>query len=266
MHKIFIVSGGTGRTAKKVINASLIQYPDNEIDIVTFPDIRYIYQIKKVITDAKKYNALVTYTLVDNKLRKSIKKECKKHDIMSVDVMGDMVYTMSNFFSTDPLQTPGLFNKINHDYFNRIDAVQYTFKHDDGARIEDINDADIVLLGVSRTFKTPLSVYLAYKGFFVINIPIIDGMIPNKIIQTVDPKKVFCLTTYAGKLSKIRETRNKKLGGYVKEYTDIEKVKSELKFAMRYYTMHSEWNIINVTNKPIEEIASEIFDKLGKIR
>ena len=266
MHKIFIVSGGTGRTVKKVIDASLIQYPDDDVDIVTFSDIRQISEIKKVIHEAKKYNALIAFALVDNKLRKYIKNKCKKHDVVVVDVMGDMVYQMSKLFSKEPLQTPGLFNQINKEYFQRIDAIQYTFKHDDGARIEDINDADIILLGVSRTFKTPLSVYLAYKGFFVINIPIIDGMQPDKIINTVDPKKVFCLNTFPNTLSKLRQTRNKKLGKYVKEYTDIKNVKSELNFAMRYYSIHPEWSIINVTNKPIEEIASEIFDKLGKIR
>lgn len=266
MHKIFIISGGTGRTVKKVVNASLIQYPNNDVDIVTFSDIRTKLEIRKVIIEAKKYNALIGFALMDNKLRKYIKNKCKKEDVIIVDVMGDMVYQMSKLFSTEPLQTPGLFNKLNHDYFQRIDAVQFTFKHDDGARVEDIHDADIVLLGVSRTFKTPLSVYLAYKGFFVMNIPIIDGMQPDKIIQTVDPKKIFCLNTYANKLSELRQSRNKKLGKYVEEYTDMGKVKSELKFAMRYYNLHSDWNIVNVTGKPIEEIASEILDTLGKIR
>lgn len=265
MFNIFIVSGGTGRTVKKVINASLIQYPDVDVDIVTFSDIRRKSEIRKVIIEAKKHKALIGFSLMDNKLRKYIKNKCKKEDVILVDVMGDMVYKMSKLFSIDPLQTPGLFNKINQDYFQRIDAFQFTFKHDDGARIEDIHEADIVLLGVSRTFKTPLSIYLAYKGFFVINIPIIDGMQPDKIINTVDPKKVFCLNTHADKLSKIRETRNKKLGKYVKDYTNVNKVKNELIFAMRYYNLHPEWTIINVTNKPIEEIASEIFDKLGKI-
>ena len=264
MHKIFVVSGGTGRTAKQNIRAALIQFPDQNPDIVTYPDIRYKRKIKNIVKDAKICEALIVYTLVDNKLGETMKKECEKLDVDYVDLIGDTINKMSKLFSKEPLQTPGLFNKINHEYFQRIDAVQFTFKHDDGARIEDINKADIILLGVSRTFKTPLSVYLSYKGYFVINIPIIKDIQPTNLLNSVDPKKVFCLTTNPNKLSELRSTRNERLGEHVKEYSDVDNVKEELNFAMRYYLLHSDWNIIRVTGKSIEEIASDILDVLLK--
>jgi len=264
MHKIFVVSGGTGRTGKQAIRASLTQFPDKKPEVITFSDVRDNKKIKSIVKDAKKYGALVVHTLVDNNLREYIIKECEKLNVDAIDFMGNMIYKLSNLFAQEPLQSPGLFNKLNHEYFQRIDAVQFTFKHDDGARVEDIDKAEIVLLGVSRTFKTPLSVYLAYKGFFVINIPIVNGIQPPKILNDIDPSKVFCLNTSPYKLSELRRGRSDKLGKYVKDYCDINNVKSELQFASRYYNLHSNWNIISVTGKSIEEIASEILEKMSK--
>lgn len=257
VYKIFVISGGTGRIGKQMVNAALTQFNDKKTDITLFTDIRDLKRVKRIMFNAKKYGALVVHTLVARDLRSYI-SNCS--DVVSIDLMGDIIDKISVVFSEEPAETPGLFSKINKEYFQRIDEVQFTFKHDDGARLEDIEKADIILLGVSRTFKTPLSVYLAYKGYFVMNIPIIDGMQPTKLLNKVDTSKVFCLNTNASQLSKLRSTRNEKLGSYVKEYADPIKVKKELQFAMRYYLLHSDWNIVKVTGKPIEEIASEILD------
>jgi len=263
-YKIFIISGGTGRTAKQFVKAALTQFNNKLTELLLFPDIRDLEKVKNIVIDAKKYSAMIIHTLVDNELRDYLCEECKNQNIISIDLMGDIMNKMSNMFKEEPSQTPGLFSRLNHEYFQRIDAVQFTFKHDDGARIDDIEYADIVLLGVSRTFKTPLSIYLAYKGIFVMNIPIVDGIRPSHKINDVDPSKVFCLSTNANKLSELRTSRNVRLGGDVKKYSDIDSCKNELRFAMRYYTMHPEWKVINVTDKAIEEIATEILDILSK--
>lgn len=263
-HKIFVVSGGTGRTAKQVVKAALTQFPDKTPEIISFSEIREIEKIKNIILHAKNSNAIILHTLVDDNLREFIQTECDSNNIISIDLIGNIINKFSKVFSTEPLQTPGLFNKINHEYFQRIDAIQFAFNHDDGLRHEDANKAEIILLGVSRTFKTPLSVYLAYKGYFVMNIPIVNDVQPPQILNDVDPSKVFCLNTTPNKLSELRFTRNEKLGNYVKDYTNLENVKKELQFAMRYYLLHPNWNIINVTGKPIEEIASEILEVLAK--
>jgi hypothetical protein len=261
-YKIFVVSGGTGRTAKQVVRAALTQFPDESPEIVVFSDVTDIKKVQNIIEEAQKYGAVIVHTIVEDHLREFVKNECDKFNIYSVDFMGDIIFKFSKLFSSEPLQSPGLFNKINKEYFQRIDTTQFAFKHDDGARVEDIEKAEIIILGVSRTFKSPLSIYLAYKGYFVINIPIIDGMQPPIILNDVDPNKVFCLTTNANKLSELRTIRNKQLGGYAKDYLDIDAVKKELLFAMRYFTLHPKWQIVNVTNKSIEEIASEILDHL----
>ena len=264
-YKIFVVSGGTGRTAKQVVKAALTQFPDQQPEIVSFSDVTEIEKIKEILCETKKHGAMLVHTIVENDLRDFIENECNVMEIKSVDLMGELMYKMSNMFDEEPLQAPGLFNKINREYFQRIDATQFAIKHDDGARVEDIEKAEIILLGVSRTFKTPLSVYLASKGYFVINIPIVEYIQPPEILNHVNPSRVFCLNTNANKLSELRETRNTKFGGYAPDYTDISSVKKELQFAMRYYILHPEWKIINVTGKAIEEIASEILNNLPDI-
>jgi [pyruvate, water dikinase]-phosphate phosphotransferase / [pyruvate, water dikinase] kinase len=265
MYKIFIVSDGTGRTANQLIKAALTQFPETESEIILHPVVRDKNKIKEIIREAENSDAIITHTIVGLELRDYLEVECNLVNIPLVDLIGPLIHRMSDIFSEEPSQDPGLFYQTNQEYFQRIDAVQYAFKHDDGARVEEIDKAEIVLLGVSRTFKTPLSIYLAYNGYFVANIPIIKGIQPPDL-KNIDPSKVFCLTTIPNELSMLRATRSEAFGGYIKEYSDIEAVKEELLFANRYFSLHPEWKIINVTNKPIEEIASEILNILIKKR
>jgi [pyruvate, water dikinase]-phosphate phosphotransferase / [pyruvate, water dikinase] kinase len=263
MYKIFIVSDGTGRTANQLVKAALTQFPGTESEIILYPVVRNRKKIRDIISEAKNCDAMIAHTIVDNGLKKYLTIECNLMNIPLVDLIGPLINKMSEIFLGEPSQDPGLFYQTNQEYFQRIDAVQFAFKHDDGARVEEIDKAEIILLGVSRTFKTPLSVYLAYNGFFVANIPIIKGIQPPNL-NNIDPSKIFCLTTIPNELSVLRATRSEVFGGYIKEYSDIEAVKEELLFANRYFSLHPEWKIINVTNKPIEEIASEILNILTK--
>jgi hypothetical protein len=263
MYKIFIVSDGTGRTANQLVKAALTQFPETESEIILHPVVRDKNKIKEIISEAENCNAIIAHTIVDNELKNYLVAGCNLVNIPLVDLIGPLINKISDIFSEEPSQDQGLYYQTNQEYFQRIDAVQYAFKHDDGARIEEIDKAEIILLGVSRTFKTPLSIYLAYNGFFVANIPIIKGIqLPD--LNNIDPSKIFCLTTIPNELSVLRATRSEAFGGYIKEYSDIEAVTEELLFANRYFSLHPEWRIINVTNKPIEEIASEILKILIK--
>jgi len=234
IYRIFVVSGGTGRTSKQVVRAALTQFPDKKPEIITFSDVREIDNVAEIIRQAEENSALIVYSFVEDNLRNFICSECESKNIISIDILGGVVDKMSSLFSQEPLQTPGLFNKLNHEYFQRIDAVHFAFKHDDGARSEDLDKAEIILLGVSRTFKTPLSIYLAYKGYFVINIPIIEGIEPPVNLNRVDSSKIFCLNTDANKLSELRKSRNIRLGGQVSEYSDYTSVRKELLYAMKF--------------------------------
>lgn len=261
-YRIFVVSGGTGRTVKQVVMAALTQFPERKPEIITFADIRDIDKVKDIVQKADENNALIVYSFVEDNLRNFIYLECQSRNVMSIDILGEMIDNLSTLFQQSPLQTPGLFSKLNHEYFQRIDAVHFTFKHDDGARVDDIDKSEIILLGVSRTFKTPLSIYLAYKGYFVSNVPIIEGIKPPDILDKIDSSKIFCLNTIPNKLSELRKSRSVRLGGEIKDYTDYYSVRKELNYAMNYYDIHPNWRIIDVTDKSIEEIASEIIDLL----
>jgi len=178
--------------------------------------------------------------------------------------MGPLLAHLSHHFENSPLEKPGIFHQLNKAYFQRIEAVECTLRHADGQRVEELDKADIVLLGVSRTFKTPLSIYFSHKGWRVANIPIVLDIPLPDIIYDLPPKRIFCLTTISSRLAELRQVRDKHLGGLTGEYASPAYVKRELDYARRIFRMHPKWTIVNVTNKPIEEISSEILSTIRK--
>ena len=259
MYQVLVVSDGTGRTAQQALNAALTQFPGIDIDVVVHSDVRSQNDIKEIIAKAKTSGALIVHTLVTDSLREFIIRESHTNNVEIIDLMGPLLERLSSHFIHEPSQQPGLYNKLNKEYFQRIDSVQFAFNHDDGQRTESLDKADIILLGVSRTFKTPISIYLAYKGWFAANVPIIMGINPPEILNHIDPSKIFCLTTNASRLSELRKTRNVRLGGEIDNYSEPEYVTREINFANRYYNLHPGWTLVNVTAKSIEEISSEIL-------
>jgi len=186
------------------------------------------------------------------------------HNVETIDLMGPLLAQLSHHFEDSPSEEPGLFHELNKAYFQRIEAVEFALRHDDGLRTEELDKAELILLGVSRTFKTPISIYLAFKGWFVANIPIVLGIIPPDILSTLPTERVFCLTTIPNKLTVLRSVREKHLGGASGNYAHFDHVQDELNYANRIFNNHPKWTKINVTNKPIEEIASEILTVVRK--
>jgi len=259
LFQVLVVSDGTGRTAHQALNAALTQFPGVDIDVVIHSEVNTQQEIKEIVSDAMKSGALIVHTLVTDSLREFIIRESHHHNVETIDLMGPLLTRLSSQFIHEPSQQPGLYNKLNKEYFQRIDAMQFAFNHDDGQRTESLMEADVILLGVSRTFKTPISIYLAYKGWFAANVPIIMGINPPGILNQIDPLKIFCLNTNASRLSELRKTRNERLGGNVGNYSEPEYVTREINFANRFYSLHPGWTLVNVTSKSIEEIASEIL-------
>lgn len=259
MYQVLVVSDGTGRTAHQALNAALTQFPGIDIDVVVHSDVRSQNEIRKIVDKALKSGSLIVHTIVTDSLREFIIRESHSHNVETIDLMGPLLTRLSSQFIHEPSQQPGLYHKLNKEYFQRIDSMQFAFNHDDGQRTQSLNDADIILLGVSRTFKTPISIYLAYKGWFAANVPIIMGIKPPEVLNQIDPLKIFCLTTTASRLSELRKTRNLKLGGKIENYSEPEYVTREINFANRFYSLHPGWTLVNVTAKSIEEIASEIL-------
>lgn len=258
MYNIFIITDGKGRTATQALNAALTQFPDKEPEIAIFQDVINEEMIDGILPVAVEKKALIVHTLVKTGIRQHLLRECSFLGLPTVDLMEPLLKMLTALFIEEPTEQPNLSNILNAEYFKRIDSMQFAFVHDDGLRTENLNDAEIVLLGVSRTFKTPLSIYFAYQGWFVANVPIILGIEPPKILEKIDPKKVFCLTTIPERLAELRRTRNIHLGGSTGDYSNPLHVREEIGYAANYYRRHPEWTTISVTSKSIEEIASEI--------
>jgi hypothetical protein len=173
--------------------------------------------------------------------------------------MGPLLAQLTHQFSAPPLEKPGLFRELNKEYFRRIEAMEFAFRHDDGQRMHELTKADLVLVGVSRTFKTPLSIYFAFKGWLVGNVPVVLELAFPSLLFKLDPSRVFCLTSEARHLAALRRVRHEYLGGATGEYADLQYVQRELTYARRNFGRQPAWPVIDVTRKPIEEIASEIL-------
>jgi [pyruvate, water dikinase]-phosphate phosphotransferase / [pyruvate, water dikinase] kinase len=262
-YNIFIVSDGTGRTAEQALNAALIQFKQIKVNLIRRPKIRTEQKVTHVIMEAKKQQGFIVHTLVTDKLRETMLRGGRKHNVDTIDLMGGLLGRLSEKFSVSPAEKPGLFGQLNKTYFRRIETMEFAFHHDDGQRVNELRKAEIVLLGVSRTFKTPLSIYLAFKGWFVANVPVVMGQEIPSIIHKLPVTNVFCLDTNARALTELRHARQNYLGDAVKDYDDIEFVRMELMFARKFFSRQPGWAMVNVTNKPIEEIATEILTLKG---
>ena len=262
-YTVFVVSDGTGRTAKQALKAALTQFEDVEIDLRLRATVRSNDDVWHVVEEAAATGGFIIHTLVTDELREQMVHAGRRYNVETIDLMGSLLARLSDRFAISPAEKPGLFAQLNMDYFRRIETMEFAIDHDDGLRIGELKSAEMVLLGVSRTFKTPLSVYLAYRGWFVANVPVIlDHDLPQ-IVYELAPGNVFCLDTNPARLAGLRRTREEYLRGKVGEYARVEFVRRELDWARKIYKQQPRWRVVDVTNKPIEEIASEILSLKG---
>ena len=265
---LYIISDATGETAQKVAVAALIQFPQKVLKIKRFPYIKKIEEVEKVFEKIEP-PGIVIFTVVDETLKSAIIYHVLKKQMPFVDVLGPVLETMKNYFKEAPESVAGTLHKVNDAYFKRIEAVEFTVQHDDGARVDDLDKADIILVGVSRTSKTPLSVYLAHQGYKVANIPIIYGNEilmerQQKLFEKIKNLRVVGLIIDASLLQKIREERARKIGLKDSSYYDLREIQKELTYARRTYSRFG-WPVINVSRKAVEEVATEILSILGFI-
>jgi regulator of PEP synthase PpsR (kinase-PPPase family) len=258
MQKIFVVSDGTGRTAEQVLKAALTQFPNAFVETIMKQEVRSEQQIEELMLEVKAENGFILHTLVSQTLRDAMTRISRLHHVESMDLMGPLLARLSTYLSNKPTQEPGLFFKLNEEYFKRIDSMQFAFNHDDGQRFYDYEKAELILVGVSRTFKTPLSIYFAFRGWFVGNYPVVLGVEPPSVLSKLSPGRVFGLTTDAADLATLRTVRQQYLGGNAGSYSTLDQVRRELNYAENIFAKH-QWPVITVTSKPIEEIACEIL-------
>lgn len=258
--KIFVVSDGTGETAEKVARATLLQFADAKVDVRVFSRVLTEDDVRSVLGLATSQQAFVLYTLVNPEMRDLLGTLANEKRIETADVIGALVTRMSNFLAQKPLLEPGIGHRLDDAYFKRIEAVEFAVKNDDGQDANSFFKADVVLVGLSRTSKTPLSMYLAHKGVKVANLPLVPSIDPPTEINSVDPRRVFALTVSLDALVKIRRARLRHLGlPESADYATRESVAAELRWVEEFYQRHPEWKCFDVTNRAIEETAAEIL-------
>jgi regulator of PEP synthase PpsR (kinase-PPPase family) len=260
---IWVISDGSGATAERVLQASLVQFGRENVKVERIPDVRTEERIQEVLAAAAKKKGLVAYTLVALQLRNEIATRANELNVPTVDLLGPMLTTLTTFLASAPESRPGLLGELNHHYFKRIDAVGFTVKHDDGHGLHDVRNADVVIVGVSRTSKTPLAMYLAYnEGLLVANIPIILGMdLPTELFG-IDQKRIVGLTINPDLLITLRQTRLAQLVHADINYGDARHVIEELTYSHQIFRKNPGWPVINITGKAIEEMANEVCSLL----
>jgi regulator of PEP synthase PpsR (kinase-PPPase family) len=260
MKRVIIVSDGTGETAAQTVKAAMVQFTDQIVTFTRYKNVRSESQIEAICEDAAASKDLLVYTIVSPQLRALLQKTCWQRQIPSVDLLGPMLIGLANYFGYEPKMIAGLLRDVNEDYFHRIEAMEYTISHDDGRNLENLELADLVILGISRTSKTPISMYLSHHGWRVANIPLITGFEVPEEVYKVDPRKVVCLTIDPEELMKIRRTRLQKLGQKEGgDYADLENIVKEVEYARELFAKNRKWSVFDATDKAIEETASEII-------
>jgi len=234
-----------------------VQFNTSQVEVVTLPHVRTFEQIEAILDRADQARGVVVYTMVAAEFRQRIYELGRLKGVPTVDILGPVLTRFSDILEISPLAQPGLFHQLDQAYFKRIEAVDYTIKHDDGVGLATLDQAEIVLLGVSRTSKTPVSIYLAYRGWKAANVPVVlDQPLPEELCH-VDPRRVVALTINPDRLQLIRQERARhQRAGALDVYTDPLLIDDEVAYGLRLYRRHG-WPIVDVTFRSIEETATE---------
>ena len=264
MKFIYILSDSTGETAERVIRAALSQFYDEDVKVHLFSNIRSQDEIQQALSTVANTPGMVVYTLVDHHLSEITESIAEKHGHLAVDLLSPLIYAMSSYLGTTSREKPGLLHRIDTDYYKRIEAVNFTVKHDDGQEARNLHKADLVLVGVSRSSKTPLSMYLAHKGFKVANVPLVKGIEPPEELFQIDQSKIVGLIIDPKRLVDIRTARLINMRQSARgSYSDYQQVEDEIVYCRQLYRQHPEWIVVDVTNKSVEEASSEVIRHLN---
>jgi len=261
---IVVCSDSVGETAEAVVNATLRQFHANQTKIKRFSHISSEEQVREAVEEASQKRAFIAYTLVQPELREMLKTESIAMGVRAVDIMGPMMQAFIDTFNDYPLSKPGLLHRLDDAYFRRVEAIEFAVKYDDGRDTRGILLADIVLIGVSRTSKTPLSIYLAHKGHKVANLPLMPEVKVPKELFDIPRGRIVGLTMEAESILKIRKERLKTLGlTPLAKYANLTRIVEELEYAEDLMKTLG-CVVIDVSNKAIEETAGLIIDYMQK--
>ncbi|MCU0668345.1 MAG: kinase/pyrophosphorylase [Myxococcota bacterium] len=259
--EVFVVSDGTGETAADTVRAAMLQF-HARWRMRTFPDVRSATQARGVIEAAARNGALVVFTVVNREAAQVLRDHGAALGVPCVDLLGPLIANIAEHLKAEPRHEPGLLHGFSDAYFKRIEAVEFAVRHDDGTNLHTLHGADIVLTGVSRTSKTPLSMYLAQRGYKTGNVPLVPGVDPPQQLLELNPRKVFGLIGDVENLSRMRRARARSMGSApYHHYADSENVSRELDESLRLFRSRG-WRWIDVSGRAVEENASKIVEMI----
>jgi len=263
MKTIYILSDSTGETAERVIRAALSQFYDCDVRVHRLSKISSQLDVQNALASAASTPGLVVYTLVNHLLAEAVVRLAEEYGLVTVDLLSPLIYSLTRYLGAPSREKPGLLHKIDTEYFRRVEAVNFTVKHDDGQETRYLHKADLVLVGVSRSSKTPLAMYLAHKGYKVANVPIVFGIaLPDELFE-IDQAKIVGLLVDPKRLVEIRTSRLINMRQTPRgSYNDYQHVEDELSACRQIYRKNPQWYILNITNKSVEEAASEIMRRM----
>ena len=260
-YQIYLISDSTGETLDRIFLALKAQFLNIEYKVNSYSFTRTENQILKILSNAKEnQNSIILYSIVDSSLAKYLARNSEEKKIPCFGVLGDLILSFSKLLNQKASHQPSGQYTLNDEYYKRIEAIQFTMNHDDGNLVKDIKKSDIILLGVSRTSKTPTSIYLANKGYKISNIPLVnENSIPETLKEDPNLTCIVGLSTEAERLADIRKNRMNSLKeSQNKSYTDLSKIKKEVEDAKNTFKKY-KWPIIDVTRKSVEETAASII-------
>ena len=257
---IYIVSDSIGETAELVARAAASQFNHGGVEIRRIPYVSDPEEIPEIVEEASAFNSIIAYTVVVAELKERIVREAAKYGIPTVDIMTPMIDALSTVIDRPPRMEPGLVRRMDEEYFRKVEAIEFAVKYDDGKDSRGILRADIVVIGVSRTSKTPLCMYLAHKGIKTANVPLVPEVSPPEEIFALPPHRLIGLIIQPRQLNEIRRERLKTLGlASNADYATMERILKELEYAEKIMKK-AGCSIIDVTNKAVEETASRVLE------
>jgi [pyruvate, water dikinase]-phosphate phosphotransferase / [pyruvate, water dikinase] kinase len=261
MLTVFVVSDATGDTAQRIVQAALAQFQDAAVRLVRRAHVRTPRQVHAVVREARGIEAIVIHTLVSDDLRRVMRADARTHNVDSLDLMGPILERLATSLNLAPQEKPGLFQSLAEAKSREIEAVSFAFRHDDGQNSDNLDRAEVVLVGISRTMKTPTMLYLAYRGWFAANVPLVPGVLLPKALLGMPSERVFCLTMAPGKLQQLRRARAQEEAIPLQPYASLDQIRAESSYRDDLCRRH-RWQRVDVTGKSVEEIAREIIGML----
>ena len=257
---VYVISGGVGHSGEQIVRTVLAQYPEHEFNLKIIGRVRQEDKLSEIVQQAAEDGGLVVHTMVNDDLRRSLNAQLMAAGVAGIDLMGGMLDYFTRTLGQPPSGIPGVFRQQHRNYFERVEAIDYSLEHDDGIDPEGWPNADVLLIGPSRTGKTPISMYLAVLGWKVANYPIVPGIEFPAELDRMIPPRVIGLTIDPVRLQAHRSQRQRRLGTLesTSEYTDLKKIFEEIDDAEKFCRARG-YRIVDVTDKPIETCADEVL-------